>query len=121
MKELHERSTRLSTTGLSYGTQAAEEMIAERTRKLEARGYPDAERAAIGQLAAEGNLRTEREVSAQDIYLGDPARRELAAEKRQQARRGQDDLDAAKREAKRRGITLGEVMNERAMSGEVRL
>ena len=34
--------TTLGTRGLPYGTKAAEEMIAERTRKLEGKGYPDA-------------------------------------------------------------------------------
>jgi len=71
--------TTLVQQRLPYGSKAAEEMIAERTRKLEARGYPDAERAAIGQLAAEGNLKTEREVTAHDRYLGEAKQRELAA------------------------------------------
>jgi hypothetical protein len=88
---------------------------------LEGRDYPDARSAAIGQLADEGNLRVLREVTTQDRYLGDPAQREIKAEQRQQPQREQDDLDTAKREAKRRGISLSELINERAMRGEVAL
>ena len=32
----------LGTTGLPYGSKAAEEMIRDRIKKLEGRGYPDA-------------------------------------------------------------------------------
>jgi hypothetical protein len=84
--------TTLGTTGLSYGTPAAEEMIRGRIKKLEGRGYPDGRSAAIGQLAAEGNLRTEREVGAQDRYLGESVQRELAAKR---GAHGRDELDAA--------------------------
>jgi hypothetical protein len=116
-----EHRTELGTTGLSYGTPAAEEMIRCRIKMLEGRGYPDARSAAIGQLADEGNLRVLREVTTQDRYLGEPAQREIKAEQRQQPQREQDDLDTAKREAKRRGISLSELINERAMRGEVAL
>jgi hypothetical protein len=45
------------------------------------------------------------------------AGREVSAEERQ----ARDWLTRAKGEAKQRGITLSEVMNEKAMRGEVRL
>ena len=77
-----EHTRKLGGTGLSYGTQAAEEMIAERTRKLEGRGYPDARSAAIGQLADEGNLRVLREVTTRSVSLAEAsgAGREVSAE-----------------------------------------
>jgi hypothetical protein len=68
----------------------------------------------------EGNLRTLRE-STTGGYLGDEARRELAADQRRAAKQEQDELDAAKQEAKDRGITLSEVMNEKVRKGEVKL
>jgi hypothetical protein len=123
MTEQHGHSTRVGTEGLPYGTEAAEEMIADRIKKLEERGIPGilaTRQNAINQLAEEGNLRTLRE-STTGVYLGDEARRELAADRRRAAKQEQDDLDAAKQEAKDRGITLSELMNERVMRGEVKL
>jgi hypothetical protein len=108
--------TTLGTRGLPYGTKAAEEMIAERTRKLEGRGYPDARSAAIGQLAAEGNLKTEGEVTRQSVSLAE-AGREVSAEERL----ARDWLARAKEEAAERGVSLSEVMNEKVLKGEVSL
>jgi hypothetical protein len=108
--------TTLGTTGLSYGTKAAEEMISERTRKLEGRGYPDARSAAIGQLAAEGNLKTEGEPITRSVSLAE-ARREVSAEGRQ----ARTWLARAQEEAAERGVSLSTVMNEKAMKGQVKL
>src|SRR5215218_9674971 len=114
----------LGTRGLSYGTPLAEQLIAERVRRHEEKAYgstrryepTDLRRTAINQLAAEGNLKTEGEVDSGDRYLGESLQRELANK-----RHGRDPtlLDSAKAEAKRRNITLSEVMNEKALRGEV--
>lgn len=93
-----------------------------RMRKLTESGYcteGEARSVAVGQLAQEGNLRTQETVSGQKRYLGEAseARGEVSAEER----RAQGWLARAKEEAKRRGVTLRQVMNERAMSGEVSL
>jgi hypothetical protein len=111
-----EHSRKLGEAGLPYGTKAAEEMIAGRMRRLEDKGQPADRNTAIGQLAAEGNLKTMGEATTQSVSLGE-AGREVSTEDRQ----AQGWLARAKEEAKQRGITLGEVMNERVMSGEVRL
>jgi hypothetical protein len=103
--------TTLGHQGLPYGTKAAEEMISERMDKRRID-----RREAVGQLAAEGNLKTVGEAITRSVSLAD-AGREVSTEDRQ----AQGLLARAKEEAKQRGITLGEVMNERAMSGEVRL
>jgi hypothetical protein len=68
---MREHSRKLGAAGLSYGTEAAEEMLAERTRKLEGKGYPDARSAAIGQLAAEGNLKTVGEAATRSVSLAE--------------------------------------------------
>jgi hypothetical protein len=115
-----EHGTQIGARGLSYGTPAAEEMIAERMRKLAESGYcteGEARSVAVGQLAQEGNLRTQERVSGEKRYLGEVRQAGPSAEER----RAQGWLARAKEEAKRRGVTLRQVMNERAMSGEVSL
>jgi hypothetical protein len=111
-----EHSMKLGESGLSYGTEAAEEMIADRMRKLEGKGYPDARSAAIGQLAAEGNLKTQETVSGEKRYLGEAARKESVED-----RQARIWLDRAKAEAAERRVSLGEIMNEKVMKGEVKL
>jgi hypothetical protein len=106
-----EHSRKLGEAGLLYGTPAAEEMIAERMRRL-----GEERHVAVGRLAASGDLKTMGEDITRSVSLGE-AGREVGAEERQ----ARDWFARAKEEAKQRGITLGEVMNERAMSGEVRL
>jgi hypothetical protein len=67
-----EHGTQIGGRGLSYGTPAAEEMIAERMRKLAESGYcteGEARSVAVGQLAQEGNLKTEETVSGEKRYL----------------------------------------------------
>jgi hypothetical protein len=116
-KRMTEYDRKLGEAGLSYGTPAAEEMIAERTRKLEGRGYPDARSAAIGQLAAEGNLKTMGEVTRQSVSLAEARRGEVSAEDR----RARDWHARAKEEAAERGVSLSEIMNEKVLKGEVKL
>jgi hypothetical protein len=120
-EHMTEHGRKLGAAGLSYGTPAAEEMISDRMRKLAEKGQPasEARRLAVGQLTAEGNLRTLGPVTRQGAYLGEAseARRELSAA----ARRGQTLLDGAKREAAERGVSLSTVMNEKALKGEVQV
>jgi hypothetical protein len=109
-----EQSMELGARGLSYGTPAAEEMISERMDKRRID-----RREAVGQLAAEGNLRTLGEVSRQSVSLAEAsgARGEVSAEER----RAQTFYEHAKAEASERGVPLSTVMNEKANKGEVKL
>jgi len=111
-----EHGRKLGAAGLSYGTPAAEEMIRDRTRKLEGKGYPDARSAAIGQLAAEGNLKTEGEAITRSVSLAEAARKESVED-----RQARSWLDRAKEEAAERRVSLSEIMNEKVMKGEVKL
>jgi hypothetical protein len=115
-----EQSMELGARGLSYGTPAAEEMIAARMRKLAESGYcteGEARSVAVGQLAQEGNLKTEETVSGEKRYLGEVRQAGPSAEDKQ----AQGFLAAAKAEAAERGVSLSMVMNERAVRGEVKL
>jgi DNA-binding protein len=114
--QMTEHSRKLGAAGLSYGTPAAEEMIRDRTRKLEGKGYPDARSAAIGQLAAEGNLKTEGEAITRSVSLAEAARKESVED-----RQARIWLDRAKEEAAERRVSLSEIMNEKVMKGEVKL
>jgi hypothetical protein len=80
-----EQSMELGARGLSYGTPAAEEMIAERMRKLAESGYcteGEVRSVAVGQLAQEGNLNTEETVSGEKRYLGEVRQAGPSAEER---------------------------------------
>jgi hypothetical protein len=109
-----EQSRELGATGLTYGTQAAQEMIKGRMRRLGEEWH-----VAVGQLAASGDLKTMGEVSRQSVSLAEAsgARGEMSAEER----RAQTFYERAKAEAAERGVSLSTVMNERAVRGEVRL
>ena len=110
----------IGAAGLSYGTKAAEEMIEDRMRKLAESGYcteGEARSVAVGQLAQEGNLKTWETVSREKRYLGEVRQAGPSAEDKQ----AQDFLAAAKAEAAERGVSLSQVMDEKAMRGEVRL
>jgi hypothetical protein len=109
-----EHRTELGTTGLSYGTPAAEEMISDRMRRL-----GEERHVAVGQLAASGDLKTMGEVTRQSVSLAEAseARREVSAEER----RAQTLYERAKAEAAERGVPLSTVMNEKANRGEVKL
>jgi hypothetical protein len=96
--------TTLGRQGLPYGSKAAEQMISERMDK---RGIDRHE--AVGQLAAEGNLKTLSEITRS------------SDEASEEVREAQDWLDDAKAEAEARGIALSELMNERVIKGEVKL
>jgi hypothetical protein len=114
MDQVHmtEHSRKLGDAGLPYGSPAAEEMIAERMRRLGAKGH-----VAVGQLAASGDLKTMGEVTRQSVSLAEARRGEVSAEER----RAQTFYERAKAEASQRGVPLSTVMNERAVRGEVRL
>jgi hypothetical protein len=103
--------TTLGRQGLPYGSKVAEQMISERMDK---RGID--RREAVGQLAAEGNLKTEGEAITRSGSLAE-ARRERSTEDR----RARDWLARAKEEAAERGVSLSEIMNEKALKGEVKL
>jgi hypothetical protein len=95
-------------------------MIAERMRKLAESGYcteGEARSVAIGQLAQEGNLKTQETVSGEKSYLDEVRQAEPSAEDKQ----AQGFLAGAKAEASECGVALTVVMNERAMKGEVKL
>ena len=106
-----EHSRKLGEAGLPYGTPVAEEMISERMAK---RGID--RREAVGQLAAEGNLKTKGEAITRSVSLAE-AGREVSAEDRQ----ARDWLARAKEEAAERGVSLSEIMNEKVLKGEVKL
>jgi hypothetical protein len=115
-----EYRTEIGAAGLSYGTKAAEEMIEERMRKLAESGYcteGEARSVAVGQLAQEGNLKTQQTLSGEKRYLGEVRQAGPSAEDKQ----AQGFLAAAKAEAEQRGVSLSQVMDEKAMRGEVRL
>jgi hypothetical protein len=116
--QMNHRTT-LGQQGLPYCTKAAAEMISDRMKKLAERGQPADRNTAVGQLATEGNLKTAGEATTRSVSLAEAseARREVSAEERQ----ARDWLARAKEEAAEREITLGEVMNEKVMKGEVRL
>jgi hypothetical protein len=114
--QMTEYRTEIGESGLSYGTEAAEEMIRDRTRKLEGKGHPDARSAAIGQLAAEGNLKTVGEAITRSVSLAEAARKESVED-----RQARIWLDRAKEEAAKRGVSLSEIMDEKVLKGEVKL
>jgi hypothetical protein len=107
-----EYRTEIGAAGLSYGTPAAEEMIAERMRRL-----GEERHVVVGQLAASGDLKTMGEVTRQSVSLAEARRGEVSAEER----RAQNLSERAKAEAAGRGVALSVVMNERAVRGEVKL
>jgi hypothetical protein len=118
--QMTEHSRKLGESGLSYGTSVAEAMIAERMRKLAESGYcteGEARSVAVGQLAQEGNLKTQETLSGEKRYLGEVRQAGPSAEDKQ----AQGFLAAAKAEAEQRGVSLSQVMDEKAMRGEVRL
>jgi hypothetical protein len=118
--QMTEHSRELGESGLSYGTSVAEEMISERMRKLAESGYcteGEARSVAVGQLAQEGNLKTQQTLSGEKRYLGEVRQAGPSAEDKQ----AQGFLAAAKAEAAERGVPLSTVMNERAVRGEVKL
>ncbi len=113
----------LGAEGVPYASAAAEELISYRRRKLAERRQPADRRTAIGQLGAEGNLRTLEEVSGDNKYLaashplaGPVVHVETAAE-----RRRREVLAEAKRIAEERGVPLSVVMNEFVNRGKVKL
>src|SRR5215212_5446305 len=119
-RQMTEYRTKLGDAGLSYGSAAAEEMIKCRMRKLAESGYcteGEARSVAVGQLAQEGNLRTQETVSGEKRYLGEVRQAGPSAEDKQ----AQGFLAAAKAEASERGVSLSTVMNERVIKGEVKL
>jgi hypothetical protein len=125
-EHMTEHGRKLGAAGLSYGTPAAEEMIAERTRKLEGKGYPDARSAAIGQLADEGNLRVLEDAPGSFASTArEGGLRELSEEQRQAKTAHEDVRAEARRQAKEKGISyeqaLRTIMNRKAMRGEVKL
>jgi hypothetical protein len=119
-RQMTEYQTEIGAAGLSYGTKAAEEMIEDRMRKLAESGYcteGEARSVAVGQLAQEGNLKTQQTLSGEKRYLGEVRQAGPSAEDKQ----AQGFLAAAKAEAAERGVPLSTVMNERAVRGEVKL
>jgi predicted flavoprotein YhiN len=111
-EHMTEHGRKLGAAGLSYSTPAAEEMIAERMRRL-----GEARHVAVGQLAASGDLKTMGEVTRQSVSLAEARRGEVSAEER----RAQTLYERAKAEAAERGVSLSRVMNERALNGEVQV
>jgi hypothetical protein len=119
-EHMTEHRRKLGATGLSYGTQAAQEMIQHRMRKLAESGYcmeGEARSVAVGQLAQEGNLKTEETVSGEKRYLGEVRQAGPSAEEQ----RAKALYERAKAEAEERGVSLSTVMNERVIKGEVKL
>ena len=108
--------TTLGHQGLPYGTPAAEEMISDRMKKLAEKGLPADRQVAVGQLAAEGDLKTMGEATTRRVSLSEVGREESAEE-----RQARDWLARAKEEAAERGVSLSVVMNEKAMRGAVSL
>jgi hypothetical protein len=106
-----EHDRKLGEAGLPYGTPAAEELIAERMRRL-----GEERHVAVGQLAASGDLKTMGEVTTRSVSLAE-AGREVSAEERQ----ARDWFARAKEEAAERGVSLSEIMNQKALQGEVKL
>src|SRR5215207_5881785 len=102
---MNDHGTTLGTKGLDYRSRVAQEMIADRAKRLVERGE-DADavrRLAIGELAGSGDLRTEGIIDgARDVSLAEANPREQSAEDR----RGRSRLAAAKREAEERGVSL---------------
>jgi hypothetical protein len=116
---MREHSRKLGESGLSYGTPAAEEMIKCRMRSLTESGYcteGEARSVAVGQLAQEGNLKTQETVSGEERYLAEAARKESLED-----RQARIWLDRAKEEAAERRVSLSEIMDEKVMKGEVKL
>jgi hypothetical protein len=111
-RQMMEDSRKLGEAGLLYGTPAAEEMIAERMRRL-----GEERHVVVGQLAASGDLKTMGEVSRQSVSLSEARRGAVSAEDRQ----ARDWLARAKEEAAERGVSLSEIMNEKVLKGEVKL
>ena len=119
-EHMTEHGRKLGTTGLPYGCEAAEAMIASRVKKLAAKGayagQGDLRGVAVGQLAQEGNLRVLGEVGTHERYLGEAGRKESVED-----RQARIWLARAKEEAAKRGVSLSEIMDEKVLKGEVKL
>jgi hypothetical protein len=120
-----QRRPDLGLEGVPYGSEAAEDLISYRMRKLAERRQPADRRTAIGLLVDEGKLKTGGEVTGtgDDRYLaashplgGATPHVESAAEKKRR-----EVYEEAKAVAEQTGVDISEVMRAFVRRGKVRL